>query len=219
MTMATNTKTSPSTAISIVTAPADDACKLSNKAINQNITTIRRAVKKTEQLIHSTAMMILAHAADYGDCTAAGRLVDSLPKWIRRATLAKWFEAFSPIIVEVTGTQVKARFAKEGDSRRKEFNLVDADVTPFSDFAPKDDKADFVTADSFVDRLFSLAKSYETKVANDKVLPTEKVIITEEIEALKLLANTLRVKLSSVSSVSSVEPVAPADDVVTSRAA
>lgn len=75
------------------------------------IGTIRAQSKDVQQLIHTTAVSVLAHVRDHGDTTLAVRLANAMSSGQRREGLAAWFLKFS-------GEQMRLTF-KDGNCEAK----------------------------------------------------------------------------------------------------
>jgi hypothetical protein len=79
---------------------------MSLKIIDKNIRSITGNIAKLNGLIHDTAMLILSHANDHGDCTRALVLVKAMPASFRRGLLVGWFERNSPIRMNLNNDKV-----------------------------------------------------------------------------------------------------------------
>ena len=63
----------------------------------KNITT---SYNKINTYIHETAMLIITHASEHGDCSTAQGLVNAMPQSARKAALLAWFAKYTPIVVK-----------------------------------------------------------------------------------------------------------------------
>lgn len=102
---------------------------MSLKIIDKNIRSITGNIAKLNDLIHTTAMLILSHANDHGDCTRALVLVKAMPASFRRGLLVGWFERNSPIRMNLTNDKVG--MLKAEAKGYTPFNLEAAAAVPF----------------------------------------------------------------------------------------
>lgn len=130
----------------------------SSKAINAKITAVRKAGQAFNNAVHEAALMIMEHAKAYNDCSGAGRLFDAMPKSNRRALLVRWFEMFSPIVLDKKDGKGHAHFAKEGSKKAIKFNIEGARETPWYDIPEANNEPGFFTYDDAVEAVEKLAK-------------------------------------------------------------
>lgn len=157
---------------------------MSLKKIDANLVRITRDGDKLNQLVHTTAMMVMNHAIKSGDCTRALSLVMAMPASYRRTTLVKWFDKFSPIRVVLVNNVVG--MLKKDDKGYKPFDLVKADAEPFYLIAEKvaEEKPAMDLA-ALKKWLESQAKALEKRAEEGKIAP-------EEILTAKAVAEQLR---------------------------
>lgn len=99
-------------------------------AINGNIALLRKNSKAFQNLLQKTLVMIATHAKNYGDCSAAARLMnDGLTNWFRRGPVCDYLKDFTPIIVTFKGGVAIARL--EEKDQRKPFNIDGMVATPY----------------------------------------------------------------------------------------
>lgn len=82
------------------------------------------------QLVHKTGCSAILHAQDSGDSHYMTKLVNALPKGLRKNAMIDWFMEFTPFDWEGKGEN--ARFVKN-KSKSREFNLEAALAKPFYD--------------------------------------------------------------------------------------
>jgi hypothetical protein len=150
------------------------------KQINANIALIGRNYNKVNALVQTTALAILAHAQEHGDCTPALRLVQAMPKSARRGLLINWFAKYSPIGMNVN--KGKVGFHKEGSKLYRPFNVKEATANPWyeGEEANKEDLPD-TTLEAVNKGIFALAGRFkklldEGSVANDDIPAVEQRI-------------------------------------------
>ncbi|RIV78767.1 hypothetical protein D2V04_08245 [Pelagerythrobacter aerophilus] len=86
--------------------------------------------REKDEAAHLAAVMILEKAEKHGDCSHAAELAKLLSP-ARRENLRAWFARFSPISVDISRKQHKARFFNPAKGERKPFDLAAARRTPF----------------------------------------------------------------------------------------
>lgn len=89
---------------------------------------------KINQYVHETAMLIINHAKEHGDCSTAQGLVNAMPRSARKLALINWFGKFSPIVVKDDPEWV-AKMHKEGTKLFVPFDIEGAAETPWYDLA------------------------------------------------------------------------------------
>lgn len=89
---------------------------------------------KINQYVHETAMLILNHAKEHGDCSTAQGLVNAMPRSARKLALVSWFSKFSPIVVKDDDNWV-AKMHKEDTKLFVPFDIEGAAETPWFDLA------------------------------------------------------------------------------------
>ncbi|MGB3710476.1 MAG: hypothetical protein WA985_02180 [Erythrobacter sp.] len=100
------------------------------KRIGKRIEIIEQSGKPdANSFIHQTAIMILEHAKGTGDCSAALDLIRALPAGGRRARLALWFRAYSPICYNAQTGRI--RVAKRGQKAFKCYAIDRASRSSF----------------------------------------------------------------------------------------
>lgn len=109
------------------------ALQTSNAAINATIKAVRATGKKFELLVQTGIEQCIQHAKDYGDCTGAARLVDAMPKSVRRAEVVAHFGEYSPIrIVPDAKTKLmKASLRKPEDELFRPWNVEGVKQNPW----------------------------------------------------------------------------------------
>lgn len=153
-------------------------------AINKLIGTISKSANKLNEEIHNCALMCIKHAQNYGDATAAGRLVDAMPKSFRRGLVIQWFAANSPITVSKNAKTDAMKAHLAGKAEERQWDIDAAAATPFFAMPEADREPDVPTYESlhknivdFIERMNKRADKIED--------PKEAKAAKEEIEALK----------------------------------
>lgn len=155
------------------------------RIINQRIKHIAKAAASLNTYIHETAVGIIQHALDTGDCTAALRLVQAMPKSQRRGLVVTWFGRYSPIGMNVSTGKVGLH--REGAKSYNPFNVDAARLNPFYDM-PEAQKEDLpVTLEDVRNNIFSLATRLQKKMDNGEIPEADKVVVTSTVTALKAL--------------------------------
>lgn len=152
------------------------------KQIDRNIKTITTNGDKLNKLIHETAMLIMAHAKEHGDCSRALTLANAMPASMRRTMLVAWFDKYSPVRIVMANNRVG--ILKKDAKKYVEWNLEGADAEPFYEMAeaiPEKEPLDFNALMQMVARL---SKQIEKKVENGEV-------VERDIESAKALARAV----------------------------
>ena len=98
--------------------------KTLQKQIADNLKKLPTLITNTNQFIQETAILIVMHAKEHGDCRSAYDLVKALPKSYRRNYLIDWFSRVSPIKVDMSEKATKpARLRKPESKEYNPFNL------------------------------------------------------------------------------------------------
>lgn len=158
------------------------------KAINSNISKIRGAGSKLNDAIHTTGLMILAHSQAYNDCTGAARLVDAMPKTHRRALVIKWFEMFSPIVIDKKGDQMNAHLAKDGSPKNKKYNIEGAKANPFHNLPEVQNEPGLFTFEDLQDAINRLVARAERMLKDNRVAAGDIDTVKARIVPLKAVA-------------------------------
>ena len=165
------------------TAPITE--QTSNRAINTKIAAIRQTGAKLNDAIHETGLMVMRHAMAFNDCTGAARLVDALPKTHRRALIVRWFEMFSPIIVEKKGDAMNAHLAKDGSPKYKKYDIDGATATRFDALPEVNNEPGLFTIEDLNDAIERLVKRAERLLKDGKVAE-------QDVETVKVRTATLK---------------------------
>lgn len=117
----------------------------SNKAITSLINKVKKSGDEFNETVHNAMVAIAIHAQDYGDCTAAARLVDAMPNTSRKTLVIKHFGEYSPIrVVKSTkkgdNGSMKASLRRDGDEGYNDFNIEGLKANPW--YAREDAKRD-----------------------------------------------------------------------------
>lgn len=110
--------------------------------------------------IHELAVHVLSHAAEHGDVTLAGRLVEGFTTRVVRDALIAWFKSYSPIIINTTtfqATQAKANMASF-----KPYDVAGAKANPYYLDSAKDVTAKLVGPSDILGVLYSKLNQLET---------------------------------------------------------
>lgn len=102
--------------------------KSSNKAIQANINVLAKAGAKYDTLAHDTGVLILTHAATYGDYRKMEAYIAAFGKGYRVEGVKFWVEQYSPLRWNGDG---KLGMLKEGAKTYTPFNVEAANENPF----------------------------------------------------------------------------------------
>lgn len=155
---------------------------MSLKKIDGNIRRITTNGNKLNVLIHETALLIMAHAEEHGDCSRAKTLAFAMPASMRRTMLVEWFHTYSPIRIVLKNDKVG--LLKDTAKGYVPFDLKAADATPFYEMAeqnPEEKEYDFAALMKMVERL---SKTIEKKIEDGKVP-------ADDIESAKAIARAV----------------------------
>ena len=99
--------------------------------IGWRISIIRRstASRATDAFIHQTALLVLHHAAEHGDCTAALNLVQAAATPSRKQALDDWFRRCTPI--RLSPAKGKANMKGLGAKNGERWDFAGASKRPF----------------------------------------------------------------------------------------
>ncbi len=174
-------------AINTVAPVAEQA---SSKAINTQITAVRTAFGKINNLVQSAALAVMVHAQQYGDCTGAARLLDAMPKSSRRGLVQTFFQRYSPIAVHLdtkTG-KMKAHLRNTESKAYSPFNIEAARANPWYAMPEADKEPEILTledfkssAERFVARMKKMAEDTEHVAKADRKVVGETV---KKLEAM-----------------------------------
>jgi hypothetical protein len=157
------------------------------KKIDQNIKLVKRDGAAWNLLVHTTAVAILVHAQETGDCTRALALVEAMPKSVKRAALIEWFAEYSPIGMNVK--ERKVRFHKPDAKAYNPFDVEKAEANPWHerDSVKKEDLPD-TTLEEAHKKLFKLAAAFEKRLDDGEVAANDREAIAGVVADLKALA-------------------------------
>ena len=132
------------------------------KNIDSNIKRITTNAKKLNELIHSTAIMVIQHAKEHGDCTRALALVKAMPASMRRTMLVLWFETYTPIRVKLNDDKVG--ILKETAKNYVAWDIDGATATPFYELAEQNAEEKVYDYAALVAMVERLSKQIEKKI-------------------------------------------------------
>jgi class 3 adenylate cyclase len=155
---------------------------MSLKNIDKNIRAITTSAAKLNMLIHTTAMMVAAHAQEHGDCTRALSLVKAMPASMRRTMLVLWFNTYTPI--RVIDKNDKVGILKETAKGYTPFDLEAGNQTPFFDLAEQNPETGVLDFDKLVALVARLGKTIDKRIDDGKVAD-------EDVESAKAISRTL----------------------------
>lgn len=162
-----------------------DIAKKAGAAIDARIKVVATNATKLNDYAHETAVAIVEHAKEHGDCTRSLKLVNDLPKSHRRGLLVLWF-ARCGIRVDVTkGTTT---LYKDGSKMfaGPTFNLDWARITPFFAMPEAEKEQLDLTAGDVVDMINKLVKRLSTKLEEGKVAANDVEAVTRRRDALRV---------------------------------
>lgn len=141
-------------------------------AINAGIRSVRVLSGKLNGKVQEVALLILAHAQNHGDCTAAVRLVREVPGTSNKSMLIGWFMKFSPIGVSLgkSVAEDKCRFIRPESKNFNDFNIEGARANPwYTDPAKVEPEFVFSSLDEYTGNVYSMLRkrleSVDEKVA------------------------------------------------------
>jgi hypothetical protein len=156
--------------------------------IDKNITYIRTTGRNVQERIHLTALMIMEHSFNHGDCSRALTLVQAMPKGMRRSLVVKWFGRFSPIavnIVDRSPNDSSVRLRKHDSKKYVPYNLAGAKAVPWYTLEPEimpDNAWDETVVNA---KVISLATALENRLNDGK-------IADEAVERTRALVEMLK---------------------------
>jgi hypothetical protein len=156
------------------------------KKINSNIKLIAGNYAKVNALVQTTAVAIIEHSMQHGDCTPALRLVQAMPKSARRGLLINWFAKYSPIGMNVNSGKVglhrpEAKLYRpydlEGAKANNWFEGAEANNENLPD----------TTLEEANKMIFAVAKKLQKKLDDGSVPATDRQAVEARIAALTAL--------------------------------
>lgn len=159
---------------------------MSLKTIDKNIQTIVTNANKLNTLIHETAMLIVRHAQEHGDCTRALSLVKAMPASMRRTMLVLWFNTFTPI--RVVEANDKVGILPKTSKNYVDWDVKGADATPFYELAERNPEKSY-DFEALVKMVASLAKRIEKKVEEGSVEEADRdsaLALSEQLAHLRI---------------------------------
>lgn len=158
---------------------------MSLRIIDKNIRTITTNAAKLNLLIHNTAVLIVEHAKEHGDCTRALTLVKAMPASMRRTMLVLWFNTYTPIRVQEKNDKVG--ILKDNAKGFTPWDIEGGKETPFFDLAEQNPEKtyDFAALVKMVERI---GKQIDKKIEDGKV-PAEDI---ESAKAIRDRVNSLK---------------------------
>lgn len=164
---------------------------MSLKQIDKQIKQITTNSQKLNDLIHETAVLILEHAKEHGDCSRAQVLVMALPASMRRTMLIAWFSEFSPIVTK-NSNDWNAQMHKEQTALGKDnplfrpFNIEAAKELPFWKMAEAQREQDRepLTFSDIVKMVERLGKQIEKRIEDGEVAD-------DDVESAKEIARAV----------------------------
>lgn len=161
---------------------------MSLKSIDASIRKIATNAAALNALIHETAMAILNHAKEHGDCTRAQHLLMAMPRSHRRSILVKWFGKYSPIVIKDSDNHV-AKMHPKDSKNYVPFDIEGASSEPFFDMADANPERTYDFA-ALVKMVEGLGKRIHKLVEEGKV-PAEDIpsaeAIAVKVEGLRLV--------------------------------
>lgn len=138
--------------------------------IDANIVSVARNAKDLNTLIHVTAMMIINHAKEHGDCSRAQKLLFALPASMRRTMLEQWFHTYTPIVVRHKEPTWNSALRKPTDKKYVEWNIEGADAEPFYQLAEATPEATVKTFAELVKMFEALGKRIDKMIEKGEVV-------------------------------------------------
>jgi hypothetical protein len=184
--MATKVKNNVPATAGSKTAPITE--QTSNKAINAKISAIRQTGAKLNDAIHETGLLVMQHSLAFNDCTGAARLIDALPMTHRRALLIRWFEMFSPIIVEKKKGVMNAHLARDGSPKHKKYDIDGARATRFDALPEVQNEPGLFTIEDLNEAIDRLVKRAERLLKDNRVAEADVDKVKTRVTGLKMVA-------------------------------
>lgn len=142
---------------------------------------ITASYDKANALVHATALEILDHAKEHGDCSTAQGLVMAMPASTRREMLILWFKTFTPIVVK-NDDKWNAKMHEKGTKLFVEWDREGAEAKPFYELA-NENKERPPLDDEGILKLISQLAGRLTKMSEEGKIRPEFVQSAEEISA------------------------------------
>lgn len=160
-----------------------------NQRMKERFVRITSSYQKANEYVHETAMMIVKHAKEHGDCSTAQGLVMALPASMRREMLILWFGTFTPIVVK-NSDDWDAKMHKEGTKLFVDWNLEKAEETPFYELAEQNKERPPLDLEGLIKMFTQFGDRIEKLIDEDKV-PEELVesayAAAKRIKAIKIV--------------------------------
>lgn len=165
----------------------------SSRAVNAAIKAVSKTAGAYNAAVQTAIVLIIRHAATFGDCTGAERLMNAMPRSNRRSLVIAHFADFSPISVRKDGEIFKANFRKESDTKFKKFNPEGAEALNWWERPEAAKLPDVINLmavrddfDKFIERERNKAKKVRDEVkdlADDDATKVNRLRDADEIEA------------------------------------
>lgn len=165
-----------------------------------------RIREATTTELHALAVECLKHGAPvalggHGDLRPLLALQNNAPKSLRIVALATWAVAFAPIVWGKRDAQDRCdgiKQAKEGDKGFKEWNLADAEKTPFYEAKEKVTKAtEFL---DIIKKLEADNKAIDKCLADTKIIrkngETDEQLMAKKVSNIEDIAYFMRKKVA-----------------------
>lgn len=139
--------------------------------------------------VQRIGLLILAHAAEHGDCSRAAPLMRILPT-SERTQLRRWFDTYSPISVRVgkTAADDRASLRKQGDKKHATWNIDGATANPWHTMAKDEKEQEILNLEAFSGKVASsLAKLLKS---------IDKSVSEADREAAKAIVNAASLALA-----------------------
>lgn len=101
-----------------------------NARMGQRFRKITSDYGKINQYVHETAMLIIGHAKEHGDCSTAQGLINAMPQSARKLALLTWFTSYTPIVVK-DDAKWESKMHKPESKMYKPFDLEGAEANPW----------------------------------------------------------------------------------------
>ena len=157
------------------------------KQIDANIKSIQNRYETVREKVQETALAIIEHAKDHGDCTRAVKLCRALPAR-ERNSLIGWFSLYSPIGVRMgkTTKEDNCRFIKEDSKRYNIFNLDGAKANKWYDDPANENAAPkpLNTLDDFFKSMYANLDRVQ-KQMDEKFIEGDRESVNEAITKIR----------------------------------
>lgn len=143
-----------------------------NACMKDRFLNISTNMQKMNEYIHETAVMIIEHAKEHGDCSTAQGLVMAMPASMRREMLILWFTKFTPIVVK-NAEEWASKMHKPESKLFVEWDIDEAKAKPFYELAKENPEAAPLDFEGLLKLVTGLANRIQKKAEAGEVAPED----------------------------------------------